>query len=191
MTEDNSSYIARTLRFLDSLTAPALPVSLSRCCRAAGVELTSFSSLLAGGFTREEVLALAGNRDGACLCRGEHRVILYNDGQPDLRCRFTVAEELMHHVLGHPRSASFSVLRQSYSPEEYAAAEREAKGAACLLLCPPAYYLRRRPDLTAVMRRCRVSEACAVHIRRFYAENDAEIRRCFRCSHQRDVFYSG
>ena len=190
MAENDDSYIARTFRFLDSLTAPALPVSLNRCCRAAGVELIPFSRLIGEGFSREELRTWLGNDDGACYGLGDHRVIVFNDGQPDVRSRFTVAEELMHHVLGHPRAAGFSALRQSYSEEEYARIEQEAKGAACLLLCPPGYYLRRRPDLTETMRRCLVSEACAVQIRRFYAEHDIEIRRCFRTSPQNRIVYS-
>lgn len=185
-----NDYLSRTFRFLDSLGAPGLPVSLSRCCRSAGVEVQRFSQLLEEGFTRENLRRWLGNNDGACFQRGEHRIIVYNDGQPFLRSRFTLAEELMHHVLGHPCSPDFSVLRQSYSEEEYALLEREARNAACLLLCPPGYYFRQRPSLTELMRRCRVSEACAVQIRRFYAENEPELRRLFSASHQKDLFYS-
>lgn len=185
-------YISRCFAFLDRHSPPSLPARPLELCRSEGIETVKLSDMLrsAPDMTREEIYAVWGNKDGVSFAgkNGGGR-IFYNDGQTVHRVRFTICEELMHLVLGHHDNGNFRLTRQSWSDEEYGRIEREAKNGACLILCPPGYYLRQKPRLREIVARCNVSDACAASIVSFYSENEDMLRTAFISSRQKHVTY--
>lgn len=189
MTDEEVIRVA--LDFIGAMPAYPLPVAPAALCERAGVKLRTVSEFAAAsGMAREDIYAVLGNRDGAAfLAPDGERCILFNDAAAKNRLRFTLCEELAHLLLGHPRDPGFRLFAQSYDEADYARAEEEAKAAACLLLCPPGYYLRRRPGIRELMRRCRVSDACAGKITEFYAAHGEALSAALQSSPHRFVRY--
>ena len=159
----------------------SLPLNIEALCRTLGLELCPLSAIVReSGMSAEEVCAFWGNPDGVLQQLGARRRIAYNDAMPPARRRFTLCEEISHHLLGHLDEPGFSAFRQDYREEVYQRCEEEARFAAGLLLCPPRWYFAHEKELTerALERRCGVSAACARHILADYARWGDRIRAC-------------
>ena len=157
-----------------------LPLNIGALCRALGLALRPLSEAAReSGMDEREVLALWGNPDGVLQRSGGRSCICYNDRRPPRRVRFTLCEEIAHHLLGHLDEPGFCVFRQDYREETYARCEAEARFAAGLLLCPPRWFYAQGPlTAAAISRRCGVSMACARHVLDDYARWGETIRAC-------------
>ena len=161
----------RVVRLANELVrrhALTLPVDVAAICPVYGARLLSLSELEKKGLDAEAVFAVWGNRDGVAMASRR-------------RIRFTLAEELMHLLLGHTEDERFRLGEQSYDAETYALYEAEAKHGACMLLVPPTVYFRYRElyGLGGIARLCRVSRACAWTAAQYYDENEKELRALF------------
>ena len=158
-----------------------VPVDIFALCARCGVRLVPLSELEREGMSADEVFAVWGNPDGVAMSSARRWTIAYNDRAAERRIRFTLAEELMHLLLGHTEDARFALGVQSYDGETYRRYESEAKHAAAMLLLPPSVYFRFRSlaSPAALARLCRVSEACAFTAARWYEENEGELRALF------------
>lgn len=158
-----------------------LPVDVAALCRVCGARLMPLSELTEGGMARSAVFAVWGNPDGVAMSSGRRWTIGYNDRTAPNRIRFTMAEELMHLLLGHTEDRRFALARQSYDEESYQRYETEAKRAAGMLLLPPSVYFRYRSVCApaAIARLCRISESCERSAARWYEENEDELRALF------------
>lgn len=180
MTERDRAVV----RLADSLVRQyglLLPLPIERVCSRCGAKLLPLSELQRRGMEAEAVFACWGNRDGVALQSRGGRTIAYNDRAAENRLRFTLAEELMHLLLGHAADGDFSVAAQRYDEQTYRLYEAEAKHGAALLLLPPTVYFRYRErcSLAAIARLCRVSNACAWTAARYYEDNEAELKALF------------
>lgn len=173
--------VVRTANELVRRHGLTLPVDVAALCRRYGARLVTLSELERRGMSREAVFAVWGNRDGVAMATRRGRAISYNDRAAENRVRFTLAEELMHLLLGHTADRRFAAARQSYDAAVYACYEAEAKHGACMLLVPPTVYFRYRElyGTAGVARLCRVSRACAWTAGRYYEENENELRALF------------
>lgn len=155
-----------------------LPVEPEKIAAIYNIKLVSASDYINQGMDKETLFDIWGNRDGSAMSCGRRHVINYNDQTPITRRRFTVAEELMHILLGHTRDKRFSVFSQDYSPEVYDEYEHEAKTAAGLLLMPLPVYFRYHPyrSLEAIASACMISNACAFTSMQYIVKNEAELR---------------
>ena len=174
----------RVVRLANELVrrhALTLPVDVAAICPVYGARLLSLSELEKKGLDAEAVFAVWGNRDGVAMASRRGRTIGYNDRAAEKRIRFTLAEELMHLLLGHTEDERFRLCEQSYDAETYALYEAEAKHGACMLLVPPTVYFRYRElyGLGGIARLCRVSRACAWTAAQYYDENEKELRALF------------
>ena len=174
----------RVVRLANELVrrhALTLPVDVAAICPVYGARLLSLSELEKKGLDAEAVFAVWGNRDGVAMASRRGRTIGYNDRAAEKRIRFTLAEELMHLLLGHTEDERFRLGEQSYDAETYALYEAEAKHGACMLLVPPTVYFRYRElyGLGGIARLCRVSRACAWTAAQYYDENEKELRALF------------
>ena len=174
----------RVVRLANELVrrhALTLPVDVAAVCPIYGARLLSLSELEEKGLDAESVFAVWGNRDGVAMASRRGRTIGYNDRAAEKRIRFTLAEELMHLLLGHTEDERFRLDEQSYDAETYALYEAEAKHGACMLLVPPTVYFRYRElyGLGGIARLCRVSRACACTAAQYYDENEKELRVLF------------
>ena len=174
----------RVVRLANELVrrhALTLPVDVAAVCPIYGARLLSLSELEKKGLDAEAVFAVWGNRDGVAMASRRGRTIGYNDRTAEKRIRFTLAEELMHLLLGHTEDERFRLGEQSYDAETYALYEAEAKHGACMLLVPPTVYFRYRElyGLGGIARLCRVSRACAWTAAQYYDENEKELRALF------------
>ena len=158
-----------------------LPVDVAAICRHCGARLVPASHLEREGMERSAIFAVWGNPDGVAMSSSTHWTIGYNDRAAANRVRFTLAEELMHLLLGHTEDARFRLGVQSYDEAVYSRYESEAKHGASMLLVPPPVYFRCRALYTpaSLARACRVSEACLHTAGRWYEENEDELRRLF------------
>ncbi len=161
--------------------ALTLPVDVAALCPLYGARLIPLSELERRGLDAETVFAVWGNRDGVAMASRRGRTIGYNDRAAEKRIRFTLAEELMHLLLGHTEDERFRVGEQSYDAETYALYEDEAKKGACMLLIPPTVYFRCRElyGIGGIARLCRVSRACAWTAAQYYERNEAELKALF------------
>ena len=155
-----------------------LPVEPYKIAKAYNIKMCSASYYAEQGMERDALFAIWGNSDGSAMSYGKQHVINYNNAMPYNRQRFTIAEELMHILLGHTRDKRFSVFSQDYSPEVYDEYEHEAKTAAGLLLMPLPVYFRYHPyrSLEAIASACMISSACAFTSAQYIAQNEAELR---------------
>lgn len=174
----------RVVRLANELVrrhALTLPVDVAAICPVYGARLLSLSELEEKGLDAETVFAVWGNRDGVAMASRRCRAIGYNDRAAEKRIRFTLAEELMHLLLGHTEDERFRLGEQSYDAGTYALYEAEAKHGACMLLVPPTVYFRYRElyGLGGIARLCRVSRACAWTAAQYYDENEKELRTLF------------
>ena len=164
--------------------ALTLPVPIERICALYGARLLPLSELTGRGMARDAVFACWGNSDGVALQSRSGCTIAYNDRLSNARMRFTLAEELMHLLLGHAADEGFYIARQSYDAATYERFEAEAKHGASMLLLPPTVYYRYRErcGLSAIASLCGVSHACAWTAARYYEENEAELRALFHAA---------
>ncbi len=174
----------RVVRLANELVrrhALTLPVDVAAICPVYGARLMPLSELEQKGLDAETVFAVWGNRDGVAMASRRGRTIGYNDRAAEKRVRFTLAEELMHLLLGHTEDERFLVGEQSYDPATYALYEAEAKRGAAMLLVPPTVYFRFRGlyGIAGVARLCRVSHACAWTAAQYYEQNERELRALF------------
>ena len=174
----------RVIRLANELVrrhALTLPVDVAAICPLYGARLIPLSELEAKGLEPEAVFAVWGNRDGVAMASRRCRTIGYNDRAAEKRVRFTLAEELMHLLLGHTEDGRFRLGEQSYDADTYALYEAEAKRGACMLLIPPTVYYRYRElyGLGGIARLCRVSRACAWTAAQYYEQNERELRALF------------
>lgn len=155
-----------------------LPVEPYKIAKAYKIRLYSASYYCGKGMDKDALFDIWGNSDGSAMSYGEEHVINYNDNMPYNRQRFTIAEELMHILLGHTRDKRFSVFSQDYSREVYLQYEHEAKTAAGLLLMPLPVYFSYRPrrSLEDIASACMVSNACAYTSAQYIKGNEAELR---------------
>ena len=155
-----------------------LPVEPYKIAKAYNIKMCSASYYAEQGMERDALFAIWGNSDGSAMSYGKQHVINYNNAMPYNRQRFTIAEELMHILLGHTRDKRFSVFSQDYSPDVYDEYEHEAKTAAGLLLMPLPVYFRYHPyrSLEAIANACMISNACAFTSMQYIVKNEAELR---------------
>ena len=124
--------VVRTANELVRRHGLTLPVDVAALCRHYGARLVTLSELERRGMSREAVFAVWGNRDGVAMSGRRGRAIGYNDRAAEKRIRFTLAEELMHLLLGHTADRRFAVASQSYDEELYARYERTVRhGGRC------------------------------------------------------------
>ena len=161
--------------------ALTLPVDVAAICPIYGARLLRLSELEEKGLDAETVFAVWGNRDGVAMASRRGRTIGYNDRAAEKRVRFTLAEELMHLLLGHTEDERFRLGEQSYDAGTYALYEAEAKRGACMLLVPPTVCFRYRElyGVGGIARLCRVSRACAWTAAQYYDQNEKELRALF------------
>ena len=174
----------RVVRLANELVrrhACTLPVDVAALCPVYGARLIPLSEPEEKGLDAETVFAVWGNRDGVAMASRRGRTIGYNDRAAEKRIRFTLAEELMHLLLGHTEDSRFRVGEQSYDAGTYALYEDEAKKGACMLLIPPTVYFRYRElyGQAGIARLCRVSRACVWTAAQYYEQNEAELRALF------------
>lgn len=172
------------VRLADELVrrhALTLPLDVAALCPLYGARLLTLSELEEQGLDSETVFAVWGNRDGVAMASRRGRTIGYNDRAAEKRVRFTLAEELMHLLLGHTADKRFAAGEQSYDDDTYARYETEAKRGACMLLVPPTVYFRYRAlyGVGGVARLCHVSRACAWTAAQYYEQNEKELRALF------------
>ena len=117
--------------------------NIASLCSIYGIKLMPLSLYLENGFTKEDFFISIGNEDGAASCCDGAYYIFYNDFQPHYRIRFTIAEELMHVLLGHTDDHRFQLGAQ-YQDVIYDQYEREAKLGASFILMPPKLYYTYR-----------------------------------------------
>ena len=145
-----------------------------------GIKIKPLSLYLENGFTTEEFFTAIGNKDGAASRCLDDYYIIYNDRQPHHRVRFTLAEELMHIVLGHADDFRFK-FGTPYHDEVYQQYEAEAKLGASLILMPPQLYYQYRGyykfrKLAAMFD---VSDAAAVRAFNLYDREEQTFRQIF------------
>lgn len=148
-----------------------VPVNVEDIAERSGIALIPLTQLCADtGLRPEEVYAIWGNRDGVANAHKGSYAVAYNDTVPEVRRRFTVAEELMHIFLGH-LSPEFKVYDQSYSDALYRRCESDAKVCAGMLLCPPKLFYTHEAYITpaTMAKLCLVSEECAARAMSMYA----------------------
>ena len=157
------------------------PVDVLKIAQAEGARLLSFAEAVDRGMDPDALIECLGNRDGVAL-EGQHSwVIVYNKNAPVNRLRFTLAEELCHHALGHTRDRSFLWHSQSYSETTYWLYEAEAKRAAALLLIPPSVYYKYRSWHTVrqFARLFAVSEECMQRAAAYYDRNQEVVQSMY------------
>lgn len=154
-----------------------MPVDPFRIARAHGARMATLSDWVQRTGLREaDVFEMWGNPDGVNISTNTFWSINYNERQPKTRLRFTVAEELMHAVLGHIADRRFNIAAQDYDEATYQLYETEAKHAAGMLLVPPTVYFRlnRLYSHAQIARLCDVSPACVYTVAQYYeTEKDA------------------
>ena len=123
--------VVRTANELVRRHGLTLPVDIAALCGHYGVRMVTLSELERRGMSREAVFAVWGNRDGVAMSGRRGRAIGYNDRVAEKRIRFTLAEELMHLLLGHTADRRFAVASQSYDEELYARYEPSTARACC------------------------------------------------------------
>lgn len=149
-----------------------VPKDMESFIRYLGIKIKPLSFYLENGFSTQEVFDILGNDDGAAM-KCDDYLIVYNDKKPPKRIRFTLAEELMHIVLGHTDDERFE-LGKDYDTQLYQQYEHEAKLGASILLMPPSIYFRYKTvcSLRKLASQLNISEAAAFRIKQFYDVNE-------------------
>ena len=142
-----------------------LPINIEALCHTFGARMTTIDDAVALGLDRDTVLKCIGNKDGVANEGRKVWGIIYNKNAPVNRLRFTLSEELMHHLLGHTKDPRFNAISPSYDHATYMKYEEEAKAAAGMLFVSPLLYHRFSRTLTkaGMADLFGVSEAC-VHV---------------------------
>lgn len=155
-----------------------VPRDMISLCKQLGIKIKPLSEWLESGYTKEDFFRLARNEDGAAsYFEGYGCGIFYNDFMPHHRVRFTLAEEIMHVVLGHVYDDMFRA-NSVFDAERYAQYEHEAKLGAQILLMPPTLYYRFRSlyKLKKLARIFDVSVQAAFRCRLYYEQNEDSIK---------------
>lgn len=154
-----------------------MPTEMFGVCRYFGIELITATEYISCGMTADDLFGAWGNRDGFAVSRGKHHTINYNDRAAPKRARFTMAEELMHILLGHTRDQRFYTLDPKYDDQIYEQYENEARNGAGMVLVPPVLYYKYRQiyTKTQLARLFDVSEACMWKVAQYYEANEAEL----------------
>ena len=175
---NREKYALSCVNYLLDHHVTRLPVEPYKIAKAYNIKMCSASYYAEQGMERDALFDIWGNSDGSAMSYGKQHVINYNNEMPYNRQRFTIAEELMHILLGHTRDKRFSVFSQDYSPEVYDEYEHEAKTAAGLLLMPLPVYFRYHPyrSLEVIASACMISNACAFTSAQFIVKNESELR---------------
>lgn len=178
---DRDSFVIRTANYVIDRNVYRLPVDIMAICRSFGIRLLTASEYIIRGMDARLLFGIWGNPDGSAVSMGNNHVINYNDMAPENRQRFTLAEELMHILLGHTRDQRFNAFSQTYPEDVYMMYEGEAKHGAGMLLVPPSVYFKycRIYGVNQIAKLCRVSRACAYTVAKYYDENEADLRELF------------
>ena len=171
--------VVQTVNELIELHVYRLPVDPFRIAAAHGARFATLSRWeQESGRGADYVFSLWGNTDGVTVATDSFWSINYNERKPENRIRFTVAEEMMHYLLGHADDHRFNIAAQDYDDATYELYEREARRAAGMLLVQPStwYRYRSRFGCGQIARLCRVSAACVHTVARYYEENEQELR---------------
>ncbi len=181
MMTDRDKNVVRVVSEVINGCVCSLPVDIKAVCQAHEVRLIPASSYLLEGIDAQSLFRAWGNPDGVAMRWENEYVINYNDQSPSNRRRFTIAEELMHILLGHIEDPGFRLADQNYPDEVYALYETEARRGAGMLLFPPSVWFRFRDlyDVGQLALLCKVSIACASTAARQYSENEEELRALF------------
>lgn len=164
----------------------SVPRDMISLCKFLGIKIKPLSEWLENGYTKEDFYMLAKNEDGAASFFMGYYGIIYNDFKPHHRIRFTIAEEVMHIVLGHVYDEMFLANRQ-FNYSRYAQYEHEAKLGASVLLMPPTLYFRYRAryNLKKLASIFDISVQAAYRAKLFYEENEVLLNSlatfCPRC----------
>ena len=189
MTDARLQEIVGIVKHISCQRVYTLPVDIDRLCRSYGARMTSIDDAAALGLDPEIVTRCIGNRDG--VANEGRRVwgIIYNKNAPVNRLRFTLAEELMHHLLGHTKDPRFNAISPSYDHALYMRYEEEAKIAADLLLIPPSVYYRFRRTVPGggLGKLFGVSDACLWTASQLYNEKEDAIQIAWGLSMPADM----
>ena len=140
-----------TWKILTRYQINALPISTTHLANRMGIKVCADS----------EVSALQRKESGAAFYRNQTWIIVYNDAHPLTRCRFTIAHELGHLLLGHLADVNptdFSFFTKGFK----ASVEREANGFAARLLAPACVlwglHIHQGKDIARI---CQISQQAA------------------------------
>ncbi len=122
-------------RVLIDNNVTSLPVKVTAIARAYGLSCISYSQgnelIAAANLTHH-----AATTDGFLLRQGQRGIIFYNDQCSRQRCRFTIAHELGHWLLGHSLvNDTYTVINREPRTEDKPE-EQEANIFASRLLAP-------------------------------------------------------
>lgn len=175
---DRTRYVLSTATEFIRKNVKSIPVDIFSLCVDCGVSLVPLSQMIRDGFDANVVFGLWGNPDGTSSLWKGKAVIAYNDSMPNNRVRFTLAEELMHILLGHLGDSRFNMFSQEFDEKTYAQYEHEAKMAAGMLLCPPKFFYTFEDELNPywLSEFCSISESCAERTILDYRENRDRIK---------------
>lgn len=170
--------------FLTDYCIDILPTPLEMICDILQIELVPLSHLEDRGMRPKDVFALWGNEDGAISVLVDHRrgnvtaKISYNDHALPERQRFTIAEEIMHYLLGHYVDERCNILSKEFDEDFYHHCDELARIGAGLLLCPPAVFYEAADffNADAVAQVCGLSRQCAAVRCEIMKEYQEEIR---------------
>lgn len=123
-----------TWKILIDLQVCALPIQITEVCEKLNIYVQSYQkiryNLQALGLDE-----LASRTDGFTLYVKGRPVIFYDDSKPKARCRFTVAHELGHIMLGHIKPGMVTTVNQEPNKTDQPA-EQAANVFAARLLAP-------------------------------------------------------
>lgn len=181
MMTERDTLVIRTANYVIQRNVYRLPVNIMSVCCSYGIRLLPASEYIIRGMNPQILFGTWGNPDGSAVSLGDNHVINYNDMVPENRQRFTLAEELMHILLGHTKDHRFNAFAQTYPEEVYMQYESEAKHGAGMILVPPSVYFKYRAiyGLDQIAKLCRVSRACAYTVAKYYDQNEADLREHF------------
>ena len=148
MTDERLREIIRVVNIVVDRCIYKLPVDIQALCHTFGARMTTIDDAVALGLDKDIVLKCIGSKDGVANEGRKVWGIIYDKNAPVNRLRFTLSEELMHHLLGHTRDPRFNALDPSYDHATYMQYEEEAKAAAGMLLVSPLLYRRFNRSLT-------------------------------------------
>lgn len=148
MTDERLREIIRVVNRVVDRYVYTLPVDIEALCHTFGARMTTIDDAVALGLDEDTVLKCIGNKDGVANEGRKVWGIIYNKNAPVNRLRFTLSEELMHHLLGHTKDPRFNAISPSYDHATYMKYEEEAKAAAGMLLVSPLLYHRFSRTLT-------------------------------------------
>lgn len=170
MTDDRLREIIHVVNTVVDRHIYTLPVNIEALCHTFGARMTTIDDAVALGLDRDVLLACMGNKDGVATRGRKVWGIIYDKNAPVNRLRFTLSEELMHHLLGHTQDARFNAISPSYDHATYMQYEEEAKAAAGMLFVSPLLYHRFSRTLTkaGLAELFGVSEACLHVVSRLY-----------------------